>query len=132
MTMGLSQFDEHFPAFDLEQIDNAWGLTPINFWGASQPPMRVDAIYLSSTDTVDRYLQFWSTAGGANRGLLGTILVPALSGTNGVQPVIDAIPLLFPTQLCYLGDHFYGLAVAPVVAVTAGKYIYLSAVGGLL
>ena len=127
--MGLTQFEEHSAYIDLELIDNAQGTGNLNIYRAAIPG-RIDSLILASDDTVDHVLQLWAVQSGTPTALLGSVSVPAGSGTDGVLPSVDAIPLVFPTVLTFYFDNTYQLGVRVTVAVTAGKNLWVAAIGG--
>lgn len=130
--MGLSVFDESFPTVDQEDINNAWGVAQANVIGGTSHPERLDALIFTSDDTIDHDIQFWSTSSLSPVTLLGTVSIPAGSGTTSLLPAIDAAPLLFPTDRGYVMNPTVGLSIGPTVVVTAGKHVYATILGGLV
>jgi len=128
--MPLSQFDEQRVYIDLETIDNGWGSSALNVIGHDAFPVRLDSLLLASDDTVDLVVQLWGTFAGTAVTLLGSVLVPAGSGTDGVLPNVDAVPIVFPNQRCYLCNHNFGVGIVSVPAVTAGKKLHATIIGG--
>jgi hypothetical protein len=130
--MGLQIFDEHTPWIDYEPIDSSWGATPLIWTGPAGTRVRIDSMLLTSDDTVDRVVAFWAGNFTAASTLLGCIIVPAGAGTNGVIQPVEAIAKLFPTTLCFFATGVASLYLAPLTGPTAGKFIYLTSMGGLV
>ena len=128
--MGLSQFDEHNPWIDTETIDSGSSLTPNHFFGGQDRQQRIDAIILASDDTVDNLVAFWMDFDFTPTTLVGTVLVPAGAGTDGVIPAIDAVPFLFAASLGITGYPRIGMSYAPVALPSSGKTIWMTSIGG--
>jgi len=128
--MGLSKFDERRPFVVQFNMDDSWSLTPSEFFAGSVDPLRWDGGLITTTDTVDVELQFWGTEASSTNALLGTVLIPALSGSSQALPAIDPVPILFPTASSFLMDSNTGIAIAPKAALTAGKLVFMTFLGG--
>ncbi len=129
--MGVSVFDEQIPYTDFEKIDNAWGLSHITVIGNTNDRWRLDTLILTSNDVVDHDVQLWSSYSGAAQSLIGTVSVPAGAGTTSLLPPVEAVAILLPGR-GFVGEPRDGLAIGPVVAVTAGKFIYATILGAQL
>lgn len=96
------------------------------------------AIYVTSTDTSARDLQFWISVNGGSDQLIGTLSIPANSGfTNSVPTVSVFHSTQFANMLVDVGGNkvFYlspnTIVKAKVLAnVTSAKVVYVTCQSG--
>lgn len=131
--MGFLQYNEGQPFNAAAIFNNASGTAQVQIIATStHGGRRIDQIIACSTDTVDRVVDVWFACANGVTTLLGSVTVPAGAGIAGVVAVdlIAHLPLTvyggLPMQA---GD---ALLLAMEVAVTAGKSIYFSTLGGSL
>jgi hypothetical protein len=73
------------------QIVNGSGTNRVQYWQAGASGGICKGMNIASTDTADRIVQIWYDKGAAGTYLLmGSIVVPTGSGTDGVKTSIDA------------------------------------------
>lgn len=128
--MGFQTFDERIAINLVAQLANSDGTTSRSIWTADAQVRRLDAIFISSTDTVDRYVQFNLNIGAADQALW-EVLIPAGAG-HGVVPSVEVFETLNKVNLA-------GMVVGPgnivrwnaVVTLTSAKILQLIALGGI-
>jgi len=130
--MGISQFDEQKPVIAAVSWGDSDFPAPVSFWGYDGRILRLDSITITTDDTVDNALIFWVFHHTFASGILGTIPIPAGAGTDPLVPAVDAMPLLAPTLLAFFGTIDEALGAAPLAAPSSGKFIYVTAQGGVL
>jgi hypothetical protein len=97
---------------------------------------RLKNLIITSDDTADRTVQIVKTVGGVEF-ILGEIVIPDGSGTNGVDPAIDAFEGALIAGLQTDGITKWmevasgnSIGVKVKVAVTAAKKVYVAGEGG--
>jgi hypothetical protein len=128
--MSFLTFDERIALSLASQLAPADTTTAKSFWTADAQVRRADSILLSSTDTVDRYVQFSINFGATDQALF-EVLVPAGAG-HGVVPVVEVFEAINKLNMV-------GLVFAPssilrwnaVVTITAAKVIQAVITGGI-
>lgn len=114
----------------IKRLNNANGTTPVTVYTASTNDAVLKSIIVTSTDTSAVNLQVF-VDDGTTVGLLGTVRIPAASGTDGATASVDllnssllpGLPMdmngrrILPLQAGYI------LKVAPLVAITATKQV---------
>jgi len=128
--LGLSTFEEVRSIVDVEDITSDFGTSPYTFWPPESVPSRLDSLSLCTDDTTDVLLAFYIQVASGPHCLVNTVKVPAGSGTDGVLPAIEAVPLLFPQTSGFVGTEHIGLSVVPLSLVTVDKHCWLVALGG--
>lgn len=127
--MAGQSFDEHTPRQDFYNIENADGTAPKGIYTGGGAGTRYDALTVSSDDTVDHTAEFYLSTGGAPV-YLGSVVVLAGAGHAGV-PAVDALAALaVGTTNGVLMLSGIAFAWRVTVAMTAGKFLALMAVGG--
>lgn len=108
-------------------------------WTAGGNDSVLKSFGLTSTDTVDRTVQIWVNVGGAGTDrLLGSVIVTALSGTNGSAATIDVLRSTMNLFLSFdsNGNRVFNakagttIKIAATVTVTAAKEIDAVGEGG--
>jgi len=123
------------PKIGLMQIANADALNQKTVVAAGPNGTKVVSLIAASADTTVRVLQISVGRGGANY-IIGSVSVPANSGTDGVAPGANLLaPSLMPglpvdnDGQAYIflqsGDM---LQVSATTTVTSGKLIHISAI----
>jgi|ERR1022692_1354913 hypothetical protein len=115
---------------------NADSTTLKTVFTAGANDTHLKGILVSSTDTSAVKLQFWLRTGGVD-SLIGTVNIPALSGTDGATNAIDALNSVAMPGLPgdAVGKRYIGmkngdtLKIGPVAAVTSGKTLYVTFLG---
>lgn len=98
---------------------------------------KVVGIIATSTDTSSRVAQLWLTR-SATSYLLGSVAVPTLSGTDGVNPTVNllnttdlpGLPVDNDGQPYFLLESGDTLQVSFTAQITAAKNAYVTAVFG--
>jgi hypothetical protein len=117
--MGLSMFDEFFPAGGGLPMVAATGTTGQSFIAAGSYQTRVDQLTMINTDTIDHVIEL-SQLGGAFTHVLGLFNIPSSPLLGPALPV-DVMALLDPTP-----NHGVVLIpgqtinIRPVVAIVTG------------
>lgn len=130
--MGFTLYEERIPSVDMEPMDSAWGLAPITVFGNSDRIIRLDSWIVTSDDTVDTVLQVWGSYSAVPTCLLGSAIIPAGAGTDGVTPAVELTQAIFPQSGTFIAYREFGLAIAPVAAISAGKHVYATTMGGII
>lgn len=108
-------------------------------WTAGANDGVLKSFGLSSTDTANRNVQIWVNIGGAGTDrLLGTVVVIALSGSDGVTAITDVMHSALLPFLSYdaAGNRVFNakagttIKIASTVTVTAAKEIDAIGEGG--
>jgi hypothetical protein len=128
--MSFTTFDERIALSAASQIAPGDTTTAKSFWTTDAQVRRVDSILLSSTDTVDRYVQFSLNLGATDQQMF-EVLVPAGAG-HGVVPVVEVFATINQANLI-------GLVVGPscvlrwnaVVTITTAKVLQAVLTGGI-
>lgn len=112
---------------------NADGVTAKDLISAGNDGTKITAIAVTSDDTSARVVQLL-IHDGATAYLVGSVPVPTLTGTDGVNAAID---ILNPSYLPWLDSEGaftipagYKVQVKPTVAITAAKTLTVVAFGG--
>lgn len=111
-------------------LANADGTTAKTLYTVATNDAVMKSLCITSTDSAARNVQVVLNDGSTSR-VLGTVPVPALSGTDGTQPAVDAFSSswLPGLPIDQNGKRYLPLAsgqvvkVGAVVAVTAAKTI---------
>ncbi len=98
---------------------------------------KVVAVMSTSSDTSDRIAQLWLTR-SATSYLLGSVIVPDLSGTDGVNPTVNlldttmvpSLPVDNDGQPYILLESGDTLQVSFTTAITAAKTAYVTCLFG--
>lgn len=97
---------------------------------------RLKALYVTSDDTSDRTLILGKTISAVDY-LMGEVLIPDGSGTNGTDPAVNLLSAVAMPGLQYDGvSRWIDIAtgttfwVKAKVAVTSGKTLYVLGEGG--
>jgi hypothetical protein len=129
MPLGLSAFQETQPVCQATLFTSADTTVGKSILATQNGPQRIDDIVLCSTDTAaiqfDLFLRIGSTS-----TLLGSVTVPAGSGTGGVAPVLFFEHLAFTN---YQGVNLAGnmtLFGSCEATMTAAKTLTVTALGG--
>lgn len=116
------------------ELDNADGTTPATLATAGTNGLVIEAISATSTDTAAVELDL-SVTDGTNTWVVGSVSVPAGSGTDGGTTA--AVDLLQQTDLPWLRDDLtialasgWSLKVGAHAAITAAKVVHVVAFGG--
>jgi hypothetical protein len=129
MAANTNPIFELIPISEGHQLVNGDGTTLQTILTAGAEGSRIDGIFISSDDTVDRNLAFYIN-NGATDFYIGNVAVPAGSGYTTVVRV-DALATLKPAYLNFLVlHHAYLLKCGAVVAITAAKTVTVLAMGG--
>lgn len=128
--MGFQSFDERIALSLASQIAPADTTVAKSFWAIDAQVRRADSIILTSTDTVDRYVQFSINQGGTDQGLF-EVLVPAGAGHGVVAPVevFEAINKVNVAGIVF--GPSTNLRWNAVVTITAAKVIQAVLTGGI-
>lgn len=128
--MGLSAFDENWPAGGGLPLIAATGTTGQTFAIAGTQPLRVDQLTCINTDTIDHVIEF-SQGGGAYGHILGLINIPSSPALGPAVPT-DVMALLDPTvNHALVLKPGESIGIRPVVAIVTG-YVACDWRGGLL
>jgi hypothetical protein len=127
--MGFQVFDEH-EAYNLfASLVAGNGTGPNALIAVQTKPLRIDAIYVANNDTIAHVfnLYFFNGAGSI---YLGSVNIPAGTGTLGT-PTIDVLAACLPPTLAgFVIASGFGLQWGVDVAMSGGKTLYGTAVGG--
>lgn len=113
-------------------INNANGTTPVTVYTGSTNDAVIKSIIATSTDTSAVNLQLF-VDDGTTVCLLGTVRIPAASGTDGATGTVDilnssllpGLPVDMNNRRVLPIKAGYILKAAPLVAVTATKEVDL-------
>lgn len=114
----------------VKRLNNANGTTPAVVYTASANDAVIKSITVTSTDTSAVNLQLF-VDDGTTVGLLGTVRIPAASGTDGATATFDILnSSLLPGLPVDLNGRKilplkagYILKAAPLVAITSAKQV---------
>lgn len=128
--MSFQVFDERISLAIGSQILPADTTVAKSFWTIAGDSRRLDAVVISSTDTVDRVVQFSVLLGATNFPLF-EVSIPAGSG-HGVVPPVELFAAVNLANLVGLVVPTNGTVQwAAVVTITAAKAITAVALGGI-
>jgi len=128
--MGLGAFEEKEPYILVRPIQASDTPETISIAIADARTLRIDKIIVSTDDTSDVLLHLRLDDGMSDVGILGSLLLPAGSG---VDPAVPPKDLLAAADLDGLGivlPNNATLTVEVPVALTSGKYLYVTSIGG--
>ena len=129
--MSFQTFDERIALGAASQLLPADTTVAKSFWTADAQVRRLDAIILSSTDTVDRAVQFAINLGSTDQALF-EVNVPAGAG-HGIVPPVEVFQTLNLTNLAGMVFPVSGtLRWNAVVTITAAKLVQAVALGGIM
>lgn len=128
--MSFQTFDERIALAIGSQLLPADTTVAKSFWTIAGDVRRLDTVVLSSTDTVDRVVQFSVLLGATNFPLF-EVNVPAGAG-HGVVPAVELFATINQVNLVGIVIPTNGtLQWSAVVTVTAAKAITAVALGGI-
>jgi hypothetical protein len=128
--MGLQVFDERFIFEDVEQINDTYStFTPVVYFAPN--PGRLDAVWITSSDTVDHVMTFAKQGGNPDFAALVALTIPAGAGTDGVTPPIELISGLVGTPGGLLMQANEELTAKLDSAPSSGKILGITAQGGI-
>jgi hypothetical protein len=127
--MGLTQFEEVHPNTGAMPMDDTTPTTLETVFTAGLYGGRIDGLWASSTDTVDREVEFTVSETGCSDFILGTVTVPAGAGSPGV-PLLNCFLALGFTQGELILTQQGQLESRLPVVLTAAKTLTVFAVGG--
>jgi hypothetical protein len=125
-------FEEQYPLVENHRFDDTNSATTQTVVTGDSRTRRVDHLFVSSNDTVDRSFNLGLSSNDWDYVVLCTVLVPAGAGWDPAIRPVDVLPLILSTLdgLVLAGNcHLYVDFLAPV---TAGKVVGVQALGGYL
>lgn len=116
----------------IKRLQNSNGTTPVSLYTASANDAVLKCLIATSTDTSAVNLQVF-VDDGTTVGLLGTVRIPAASGTDGATASVDILnSSLLPGLPVDMNNRRilplaagYVVKVAPLVAITSTKQVDL-------
>lgn len=129
--MGLSQLEEKTPFEQQQTFANADGTALKDVASLTTSNYRIDAIFVTSTDTAARVIDLYWNNGGAD-SLLGSANVPAGAGTGGAATVDLVATILGTSPGQFVLPATHKLRASMESAVTAAKTVDVTALGGTL
>jgi hypothetical protein len=127
--MGLSQFDERWPRYEVKVLTDEYGTTPQVVWEGSLPARRLDWMVVSSNLAAP--VEIVVQLGIGLIGQLGRYVVATTAGTDPAVPPLDLKAALVAVGVLDVVlttgcDLFVGVAVA----LTPGDEVTVTCGGG--
>jgi hypothetical protein len=127
--VGLAIYDEHDPIVVVATFNNATGTNLTSCFAKQDTTVRIDAYLVSCDDTVDHTINLELYHDNFH-GPIGVCKIPLTCG-YGIIPAADIVALLAPAAIgAILLPAMTEIRAKLAVALTAGKYMYFTALGG--
>jgi hypothetical protein len=129
--MGLSAFDESQAWTDLETVHDASTTDPVEVTAQGVFSGRLDQLIVTSDDTVDHTISVVALFNGVDPHPLGTIAIPAGSGTISTVPPVDVVAGIDALKGGLVWTRPWGFGFQIDAPATAGKHLWITAMGGI-
>lgn len=128
---GTQQFGETKPISNGGVIVNAGGTTHVSTCPSSNVARRFDMLLLCTDEAGSITVDVWGNYGGSDVRL-GSVSVPAGTGTGGTAPKEVLSALLPADQVGIALQSSHTILISPSVAITSGKNLWWQVIGGEL
>ena len=128
--MGISQFEETLTDSYAARFPTDAGASFGSISTDIAYARRVDQIIVVSNDPLPIPISLSVSLANSATAFLGTVIIPALAGSDGTTPPVDLLPTIIPTLTNILLDRTDTVQIDFPASASVGNYLWVYTLAG--